>query len=369
MTPDDQSVDQHDTDTPDDTDQTSNDQHDETDPDTSGDQPDESDQTDPDTLGDQPDETDQTDPDTSGDQPHEIDQTDPDTSGDAVDLPDMAPVSVALEPDAAWRAGASKADGRRRRRQGLLVIGVALASAATGILVGTRIKSPADEAAGRLPPAASRITVPIERRVLSSSLVLSGEVRYNEPTPIRLGGSVGVEEGETQVITAVPEVGQSINEGDLLFEVTSRPVFVLQGELPMYRRLATGSQGPDVLQLETALERLGFAPGQVDTVFDAATAAAITEFYTQSGYEAEGPSRAQRDELRVARQAITDAETALRTARDELERDRGTLPESQLLQLRQAVTSAEAAVPAAEGFGRTRPSERCARSHHRHGVA
>jgi len=257
--------------------------------------------------------------------------------------------AVEIADNAGWRAEASKADGRRRRRQGALVIGVALASAAAGVLVGTRIKSPADEAAERRPPAASRITVPVERRVLSSSLVLSGEVRYNEPTPIRLGGSVGVEEGETQVITAVPEIGQLVQEGDLLFEVTSRPVFVLQGDLPMYRRLASGSQGPDVLQLETALDRLGFSPGQIDNVFDEATAAAVSEFYTQSGYEAEGPSRSQRDELRTARQAVTDAETALRAARDELERDKGTLPESQLLQLRQALASAEAAVPAAEG--------------------
>lgn len=247
-----------------------------------------------------------------------------------------------------WRATAARADGRRRRRQGALVVGVALASAAAGIAVGSQIKSPADEAASRQAPPASRITVPVERQVLSSSLTLSGEVQYNEPTAIRLAGSVGVEEGEAQVITAVPNIDQLVQEGSVLFEVTGRPVFALQGDLPMYRRLASGSEGPDVLQLERALERLGYPPGQVDSVFDTATADAITSMYTEAGYEPEGPSRSQRDELRVARQTVTEAESALRAARQDLERDVVTLPASQLLQLRQAVASAEAAVPAAE---------------------
>ena len=259
---------------------------------------------------------------------------------------------IDLEPadgaDPSWRATAGRADGRRRRRQGALVIGIALASAAGGILIGTRIKSPADEAAARQAPPPSRITVPVERQLLSSSLVLSGEVRYNEPTPVKLAGSVGVEEGEAEVITAVPELDQLVQEGDVLLEVTGRPVFVLQGELPMYRRLSNGSEGPDVQQLETALARLGFAPGNVDTVFDAATASAVTELYSTAGYEAEGPSRAQRDEIRTARQAVTDAEESLRAARDDLDRNVVTVPESQLFQLRQAVTSAESAVPAAE---------------------
>ena len=267
-----------------------------------------------------------------------------DESGEAIDTT-VDP--IAPTPNG-WRATAARADGRRRRRQGAVVVGVALASAAAGVAVGSQIKSPADEAAARQAPPASRITVPVERQILSSSLVLSGEIQFNEPTPIRLAGSVGVEEGEAQVVTAVPTLGQLVQDGDVLLEVTGRPVFVMQGDLPMYRRLASGSEGPDVLQLETALERLGFQPGQVDNVFDAATAAAVTQMYSEAGYEAEGPSRAQRDELRLARQAVTDAEATLRSARENLDRDTVSLPESQLLQLRQAVASAEAAVPAAE---------------------
>ncbi len=250
--------------------------------------------------------------------------------------------------DSSWRDAASKFDGRRRRRQGAIVLAVALASAGGGVLIGRSIKSPADEAADRAAPLASRIVVPVERQLLSSSLVLSGEVRFNEPTPIKLAGSVGVEAGEAAVITRVPEIDQLIQEGDAIFDVTSRPVFTLQGELPMYRSLAAGSQGPDVRQLEQALNRLGFSPGTVDNIFDEATEQAVSAFYTEKGYDAEGPSQAERDQLRAARQAVTDAEEALRTAQKDLTQQADTRTPSELLQLDQALEAAEAAVPAAE---------------------
>jgi hypothetical protein len=239
-------------------------------------------------------------------------------------------------------------DGRHRRRQALLVVGLALASGLVGVLVGAQIKSPADEAAERTPPVASRITVPVERRRLESSIVLAGEVQYNEPQIVRLAGPVGLAEGETQVVTKVPEVDQTINEGDVAFEITGRPVFVLQGELPMYRRMNAATTGPDVLQLETALQRLGFAPGAVDNVFDEGTELALLEFYRAKGYEAEGPSAAQNDQLRAARKSVTDAETALRDRQSELSRGTSTVTESQLIQLRQALDDARAAVPAAQ---------------------
>ena len=36
----------------------------------------------------------------------------------------------------------------------------------------------------------------------------------------------------------------------------------------MYRTLSPGSKGPDVLQLEQTLDRLGFDPGTVDDEYD-----------------------------------------------------------------------------------------------------
>ena len=71
----------------------------------------------------------------------------------------------------------------------------------------------------------------------------------------------------------------------------------------MYRQLAPGATGPDVLQLEQSLETLGFSPGTVDDVYDAGTEAALDAFYLSKGYASEGPSESERQALTDARKA------------------------------------------------------------------
>ncbi len=239
-------------------------------------------------------------------------------------------------------------DGRQRRRQAIVVIGVALLAGIGGMLIGTQVRSPADEAASRAAPTPSRITVPVERQILESSLVLSGEVQYNEPATVKLAGAVGVPTDEAQVVTRLPAVDQVVQEGDVPFEVSGRPVLFLQGALPMYRRLVIGTQGPDVLQLEEALVRLGLSPGTVDNLFDQATADAVSTLYTDRGYTPEGPNADQREQLRLARSAVTAAEQQSSDASAALADLSQTARPSELLQLRQAIDTARAAIPAAQ---------------------
>jgi Putative peptidoglycan binding domain len=243
---------------------------------------------------------------------------------------------------------AAKHDGRRRRRQAALVVGVAALAGVGGVVAGQQIRSPADEAASRAAPPASRITVPIEQQRLESSLILSGEVKYNDPFTIKLAGSVGVPSGEAEVVTLLPVADQALQEGNVAFEVSGRPVIALQGDLPMYRRWTIGTDGPDILQLENALQRLGYVPGTVDTVFDQATADAVTLLYSDRGYAPEGPTSEQREQLKTAQEAVTSAEQTLRDANKALTEDSPTRTESELLQLRQAVGGARAAITTAE---------------------
>jgi hypothetical protein len=163
-------------------------------------------------------------------------------------------------PDDPVAEGGVRDEGRRRRRMAAAVVALAVLSAAIGGLVGSQLKSPADAAGERAAPPASRLTVPVERRVLSSSLTLSGEIRFAEPVPVSLAGSVGVAGADTMVVTRAPELDRTVDDGDVLLEVSGRPVVALVGALPMYRSLSLGSEGPDVLQVEEALERLGFEP-------------------------------------------------------------------------------------------------------------
>jgi hypothetical protein len=101
-------------------------------------------------------------------------------------------------------------------------------------------------------------------------------------------------------------------------------VFVLQGEVPVYRDLFPGLSGEDVRQLEAALERLGLAPGPVDGVFDQETAAAVTNWYSSAGYasftatsEQLANLRTLEDELALAVDKKVAAENALAIAAGE----------------------------------------------------
>jgi multidrug efflux pump subunit AcrA (membrane-fusion protein) len=240
------------------------------------------------------------------------------------------------------------AGSRRRLRQAAVVVGIAVASAGAGIVIGSQLKSPADAAAERTAPIASTITVPVELRRLVSTLVVSGQIQYIEPTTVRLAGAVGTSGGDTQVVTRIPELDSELVEGGVLVEISGRPVFALQGELPMYRQLTPGASGPDVLQLETALERLGFEPGTVDEQYDAATEAALDAFYEARGFASEGPSDTQRAALNDARTAVAQAEEGVRKANLDLANGASNVSQSEKLAAQQDVARAEAAVPAAQ---------------------
>lgn len=249
-------------------------------------------------------------------------------------------------PDDEWTAGPA-ADGRRRRRWAFAVVGVAALSAVGGVVVGSRLQSPADAANDRAAPRPSRITVAVESRTLSATLTLAGDIAFAEPTPISLAGSVAIAEGETEVVTRPPELEATVAEGDVLLEVSGRPVIVLQGELPMYRSIGPGARGADVAQLEAALARLGFDPGPVDDTYDAATEAAVDALYLAKGVPSAGPTAEDDERLRGLRDRVTAAERAHREAQQQLTTAAEGVTGSELLQLQQAAEQARAAVPAA----------------------
>ncbi|MEV3986399.1 peptidoglycan-binding protein [Nonomuraea sp. NPDC049758] len=211
---------------------------------------------------------------------------------------------------------------RTPRGKLLLVLVVVLAVAGTGWGVGTRLRSPADEAAARRPPVPSLVTVEVERRRLVATVVVSGTLEYGSARPVSLAGVVGGGEA-VQRATRAPRRGQLV-EGAVLMEVNGRPVFVFAGRVPMHRGIVPGAEGDDVRQLQKALRRLGHRV-PVTGVFDGATVAAVSRFYARRGYEAQQPTlelRQRRDELarsvRTAREVLATESKALDQGMDVL---------------------------------------------------
>ena len=156
-----------------------------------------------------------------------------------------------------------------RRRALIGVTVVALVSIGAGYAAAAQMSSPDEEAARAQPPAAGPVTAALERRALSSQVVTRGDTIFDGAIAVRIETS-GL--NTPPIVTAEPPpVGSSIEEGQVVMEIAGRPVIVLGGALPTYRTFVPGSHGPDVAQLETALQRLGIEVGVPDDVYDAAT--------------------------------------------------------------------------------------------------
>ena len=93
-------------------------------------------------------------------------------------------------------------------------------------------------------------------------------------------------------VTAVPSPGMVVERGQSLYSVDNRPVSLLYGDLPAWRRLAAGmTDGPDVQQLEANLVALGHATEAdlaVDERFTAATTAAVKRWQKSLGLDETG---------------------------------------------------------------------------------
>ncbi|HJD88177.1 peptidoglycan-binding domain-containing protein [Bifidobacterium animalis] len=81
-------------------------------------------------------------------------------------------------------------------------------------------------------------------------------------------------------------VGTALNEGGVIGVVNERPILLMQGVVPMWRALAPGMHGEDVLQMQNALVRLGYAIYDESGTYGDSTALAMNQYLAALGYEA-----------------------------------------------------------------------------------
>ncbi|BCL29162.1 peptidoglycan-binding protein [Streptomyces aurantiacus] len=207
-----------------------------------------------------------------------------------------------------------------RKQLGALV-GVVVLVGAGGWVAGTQVHSPADAAAARDAPKAGPVTVGVQRQSLVATVVANGSIEFASPQPLSLAGPVGTGssggaaagEGTEQRVTKAPVAGARIKEGDVLMAVNGRPVLALSGRVPMYRALGPGTSGDDVKQLQRALRRLGFEPGAISGDYGQGTAAAVTQWYANKGYQAQQPSPDEQQQLGELQQSVSSAQETLLT--------------------------------------------------------
>ncbi|WP_328748460.1 peptidoglycan-binding protein [Streptomyces sp. NBC_00285] len=242
-------------------------------------------------------------------------------------------------------------NGLSQKRKWVAAVAVAaVLLTGAGIAASFVVKSPAQAAAEAEPPQQGVLTAPVENRVLKDSVIIRGTVVAGQSVDVAPSGASG--EGTTSaVVTKAPKsVGTEIKAGQVLVEVSGRPVFALKGQVPVYRDLKPGSTGDDVAQLQSALAALGHGTGSdAEGTFGGGTKSALTAFYASIGYnpvsaEADGTATVQdaQDAATAAERAWQDAEDARQKASNDetqkavdraaqdLERARTRLTEAQV---------------------------------------
>ncbi|WP_371578617.1 peptidoglycan-binding protein [Streptomyces sp. NBC_01314] len=231
--------------------------------------------------------------------------------------------ATVAEEEAAGAVVATRAGGvARRRRWAAAVAAGAVLATLGGLGAALLVKSPGQVAAEAGAPAPDVLTAPVEHRVLTSSVITRGQVVAGQTVEVIPQVTAG--EGTARpVITKIPvRAGDTVRAGQVLMEVSGRPVFALRGSLPVYRDLRPGAEGDDVRQLQRALAALGHGTApDTEGTFGAGTKSALAAFYAAVGYEpvsaddGDGdPVGDARDQVTSARRALEDAEDALREA-------------------------------------------------------
>lgn len=228
---------------------------------------------------------------------------------EAVETPQ--PEGTAAEP--ATPAGSAP---HRRRRLIIVIALVAAVTAGGGMWAATLIRSPEQAAADTKAPPASVLTAPVVQRVLSNTTVLRGVFTAGQSFPVQPGAvsaSAGGPGGGTPIVTALKvNGGDAVDSGQVLAEVSGRPVIALPGSIPAYRDMAPGESGGDIGQLQDVLRSMGYSTGGDDKeYFGAGTKAAVTRLYQKLGYPVPTTGDQTAAAVRAAQQAVDQAKQAV----------------------------------------------------------
>jgi hypothetical protein len=158
-----------------------------------------------------------------------------------------------------------------------------LGATATAWYYAAQARTPAQIAEESEPPEDSVITVRVDQGQLLDVHTLKGELERAGDVDVQAPGSV--DGAEVVLASKLPlAVGDDVNAGTVLIEVSGRPMIAMPGSIPAYRDLVEGeSEGPDVKQLQNALSWIYGTPAT--GTFDSRTAQDLRKLYEARGYK------------------------------------------------------------------------------------
>jgi hypothetical protein len=173
----------------------------------------------------------------------------------------------------------------RRKTWTLAAAVILAAAAATG---GVVAMSGAEQAtpAAQEPPVN---TATVEKGRLSDMVSQYGILTYRARSD---GSPYAVINRARGTYTELPDEGDRVGCGDVLYRVDDHPVLLLCGSTPAYRSLSEGASGPDVSELNANLVHLGYAtraqPDASSDRFGSETASALKKLQAKLGEDQTG---------------------------------------------------------------------------------
>ncbi|HEV2451035.1 MAG TPA: hypothetical protein VGS62_03815 [Streptosporangiaceae bacterium] len=162
------------------------------------------------------------------------------------------PASTGAGPDRPAHDGFGPPPERRRKHSVLVVAILVNASVLTTLAVTGQFSGHRAPGSGVGDNAEATSTTTVAQEPLSSQTNVDATLGY--------AGSYNVVNQSPGTLTALPLVGQVVQEGMPLYAVNGAPVVLLFGSTPAYRSLSEGSvTGTDVAQLNADLLALGYA--------------------------------------------------------------------------------------------------------------
>ncbi|HEX2418971.1 MAG TPA: peptidoglycan-binding protein, partial [Micromonosporaceae bacterium] len=167
-------------------------------------------------------------------------------------------------------------------------VGAAVLVAAAVATGGVVAMSGAEQAtpAAQEPPVN---TETVERGKLSDMVSQYGTLAYRARSD---GSPYAVINQVRGTYTELPDTGDNVDCGDVLYRVDDKPVLLLCGSTPAYRSLSEGATGPDVAELNANLVQLGYTTrARLDTSSDrfrSETASALEKLQSKLGEDQTG---------------------------------------------------------------------------------
>jgi hypothetical protein len=131
-------------------------------------------------------------------------------------------------------------------------------------------------------------TATVEKGRLSDMVSQYGTLTYRARSD---GSPYAVINQAGGTYTRLPDAGDNVDCGDVLYRVDARPVLLLCGSTPTYRSLSEGDSGPDVTELNANLVHLGYATrARLDPLdhFSSETASALEKLQSKLGEDQTG---------------------------------------------------------------------------------